>query len=183
VEVLAFERRHAVRLPSDYRHFLTSIGNGGAGPYYGIFPLGEMDATFGGLQPWQERNGFMGALSEPFLLETEWNDLTGFPNDELLDGDEAEYDRQVEEFEKRYWDASITNGAIPICHEGCAIRIWLVATGSQAGRLWRDGRTEQTGIKPLRLADGAIATFAGWYDEWLVKALEAASARYSPNSS
>jgi hypothetical protein len=166
-----------VRLPSDYRRFLTSIGNGGAGPYYGVFPLGEMDATFGGLQPWHEKDDFIGVLSEPFLLETEWNDLTGMPPDELLDSDEAEYDRRVEEFEKRYWNASITNGAMPICHEGCAIRIWLVVTGSQAGRLWRDGRTEHTGIKPLRLADGNIATFAAWYNEWLDQVLEAASAK------
>lgn len=58
------------------RNALISIGNGGAGPFYGVFPLGMMDAGFG-LQPWAERNGIVGKISEPFLLEGEWNDIMG----------------------------------------------------------------------------------------------------------
>lgn len=48
-EIEAFERRHKILLPTDYRNFLIHIGNGGAGPYYGIFPLGEMDGVDGQL--------------------------------------------------------------------------------------------------------------------------------------
>ena len=32
-DVLGFEQRHHIRLPVDYRGFLTAIGNGGAGPF------------------------------------------------------------------------------------------------------------------------------------------------------
>lgn len=170
-DVLKFERRYNVRLPEDYRRFLTFIGNGGAGPFYGIFPLGQMDGNSDGLQPWDANNGLVGALSEPFPFESEWNDLAGKPSDDLYERDIAEYDRQVEEFERKYWHCSNINGAIPICHEGCALRDWLVLTGNQAGRLWHDGRSDYAGLRPLKLADGSPATFSLWYNEWLDGAL------------
>lgn len=167
---MAFEAEHSIKLPCDYREFLTKVGNGGAGPYYGIFPLGQMDGT-GGFESWHQNDGFVGCLSEPFLLASEWNDLTGMPPDGLVDRDEQEYERQSRTFESRYWSACLMNGAIPICHEGCALRIWLVVTGQQAGLLWRDGRADCTGVKPLKTVTGDRATFSAWYHEWLDEAL------------
>jgi hypothetical protein len=38
-QVEAFERAYQITLPSPYRQFLTELGNGGPGPYYGISPL------------------------------------------------------------------------------------------------------------------------------------------------
>jgi len=35
----------------------------------------------------------------PFLLRDSWNDLSLYPPEELLEKDEAEYDRQIEKFE------------------------------------------------------------------------------------
>jgi hypothetical protein len=80
--------------------------------------------------------------------------------------DETEYDRQIEQFEGRYWSSELMNGAFPICHEGCALRIWLLVTGEQAGKLWEDRRSEYKGLRPVLLA-GSAATFSEWYSEWL----------------
>jgi hypothetical protein len=171
--VTAFETLHRVRLPEEYRSFLMAVGDGGAGPFCGIFPLGMVDDGFG-LKHWQENGDFVGVLSRPFPFETEWNDLSGMPSDDLLERDEAGYWASLDKFDKYYWGNSFMNGAIPICHEGCALRIWLVVTGPQAGRLWHDGRADRTGLAPLRLDNGSEGTFASWYEEWLGKALRSA---------
>jgi len=172
--VATFERTHGVRLPSDYRAFLTLVGDGGAGPFYGVFPLGKVDKNFS-LRDWRE--GDVGILSEAFPFAEEWNDLSAKPDDNLVD--EAEYWKQMEAFESTYLSA--VNGAFPICHQGCALRVLLVVTGSQAGYLWDDRRSECGGIKPIRLADGSQATFSSWYGEWLkgcLNILDSDSARY-----
>ncbi|HEY6971910.1 MAG TPA: SMI1/KNR4 family protein, partial [Candidatus Angelobacter sp.] len=130
-KVAAFEQRHSIVLPADYRYFITRVANGGAGPFYGVFRLGEMDE-----KPWREGEGLVGVLSQPFPHREAWNDLSGMPPNELYDSDEDEAERQRIAFEKNYYDNKWVNGAIPICHEGCAIRIWLVVTGEEAGHLW-----------------------------------------------
>lgn len=165
-DVVAFKDAHKVSLPHDFNQFLTEVGNGGAGPFYGVFPLGKMDDGFA-LRTWKEDDGMVGVLSEPFPFIEEWNDLRSLPSEELLDRDKSEYFRQIEVFDRTYWHSSLVNGAIPICHKGCALRIWLVLTGTQAGNLWEDRRSEYEGLKPLRLADGSQATFTRWYDTWL----------------
>jgi hypothetical protein len=62
-QVEAFERTHEVSLPAPYRRYLTELGDGGAGPFYGIMPL-SLDAPQL-LQPF--------AHVEPFQLDfDEW---------------------------------------------------------------------------------------------------------------
>jgi len=171
INVLAFEQAHGICLPEDYRSFLTVIGNGGAGPFYGVFPLGKFDGSGNSLVPWSEGDGFVGTLRLPFPLREAWNDLALLPAEELLATDETEYWKQIKRFEAAHWDSSRMNGAIPICHMGCALRVWLVVTGEQSGFLWRDGRTDDSGLSPLLLRDGSRAQFGSWYSEWLQDAL------------
>jgi hypothetical protein len=147
-EASAFESEHNVRLPVEYRHFLTTIGNGGAGPFYGVFPFGMMDVGFGRAS-WIDHQGIVGKLSEPFLP-----------------GDKATTSTKTDRL-----DPSPLNGAIPICLIGCALRIWLVIAGERTGHLWYDGRAENSGLSPLSNADGSPTTFAMWYEDWLISCL------------
>lgn len=42
-QVRDFEQRHKIKLPQGYVDFLTQVGNGGAGPDYGIYSLEEVE--------------------------------------------------------------------------------------------------------------------------------------------
>jgi hypothetical protein len=170
-ELAAFETKHGVALPEDYREFLLRVGNGGAGPYYGVFKLGEMDDGFG-FGPWGD---FVGDLSKPFPHTEAWNDLTGAPPDFVGAEDspeEEEYYRQMDEFQEKYFSGGIMNGAIPICHMGCALRLWLIVTGPEKGNIWEDNRADEAGIKPLHTATQQRVTFYEWYRAWLDEALK-----------
>jgi len=59
--VAEFERTNGITLPADYRCFVTQVGDGGAGPYYGQYPL---------LHSTQESD-----FGSPFLL-TERSEMT-----------------------------------------------------------------------------------------------------------
>ena len=54
--------------------------------------------------------------------------------------------------EAQYWNPAIMDGAIPICHKGCALRQWLVIHGDQRGFVWDDNRVDNTGIAPFMIA-------------------------------
>ncbi len=175
-EVCQFEAMHRVALPQDYRGFLIHVGNGGAGPYYGLFKLGEMD-QLRATAPWTEGGGFVGILSEPFPHTGPWNDLTGQPeNDESREDDpewEDEHTRQMDLWwDETYWNPANVNGAIPICHLGCALRQWLVVTGPEAGNVWCDDRTDNGGLYPLTRGESRRISFIEWYCTWLDEAVQ-----------
>ena len=115
--------------------------------------------------------GFVGTLCEPFLHQGEWNDLSGNPAENGVEVGTSNDDDIDEEFEKRYWSGSVMNGAMPICHAGCSLRIWLVVTGAQAGSLWYDKRADLGGIMPLTQDDGSPLMFEAWYQRWLDRCL------------
>ena len=166
--VEAFEAEHGVELPDDYKLFITGIGNGGAGPFYGLFPFGHDDEgawNFGVL---------VGDVGKPFPHNEAWNLTEGFWENEPDPPEgisEAEEDRLWEEWDKEleahYWNTDFVNGAIPICHLGCALRQWLVIHGDQSGFVWTDYRADDAGLFPLKGPTERGMTFTDWYLAWL----------------
>lgn len=165
--VANFESKHGISLPEDYRRFITELGNGGAGPYYGVFKFREMDDCHT-YQRWKENDGFVGTLSKPFPHTKAWNDVPPFPEEQE---NESLYDADMDRFYKIYWNPENVNGAIPICHQGCAVRNWLIVTGPETGNVWEDLRSHQEGLKPAQLTRKKRVTFLEWYNAWLQQAV------------
>ena len=161
-----FESKHEIQLPEGYRRFLTEVGNGGAGPYYGVFKFREMDD---GLS-WKENDGSVGKLALKFPHRKAWNLDIEYPDEDDYE-DEDEYEKEIERLEEKYWDPKFVNGAIPICHQGCALRNWLVITGPEAGNVWEDLRADEAGLRPSAKKGKKRLTFLEWYDSWLQKAI------------
>ncbi len=159
--VCGFERAHGITLPTEYRGFLIHVGNGGAGPGYGLFKLGELDHGWEDAC-WEEGKGFIGQLSEPFPHTELW-----VPDVDLEFASEEARQR----WEEDYFSPAHVNGAIPICHWGCLYRDWLVVSGSEAGNVWSDGRVDLDGLRPFTQPGQPRVSFLGWYRSWLDRAL------------
>ncbi len=165
----AFEVRQGLCLPPDYRLFLTELGNGGAGPYYGVDRLGEFEG-----ERWHPQSGLIGDLAAPFTHEGPWNvpesTWEGEPDLDLNTATDEDL-RRAEEWEHwwqyGYCDPHLMNGAIPICHLGCGQAHYLVVSGPRAGEMWADLRVDREGIRPVTGAAGATMDFAAWYMAWL----------------
>lgn len=148
------ENQFGVRLPEDYRDFLTRVSAGGAGPYYGLFPLSP-DAA--GRWSWRGDGAELttlaalgtafdpGDVSEALALLDE----TPPPMD-----DEEVYEDWLNHREDVLWDDKRTRGAVCLCHEGCAYRDWLVVTGPHQGQIWDDERAGDVDLAPKSASDG-----------------------------
>lgn len=169
-EISAFESLHSIHLPIEYRDFLMSLGNGGAGPGYGFFPLGKMGDGWGEID---FDDQFVGTLSTPFPHTCEWS------CDEAAKEWDAEYGPDTKEEHEIVWkersfahfNPKYINGAIPLSHLGCGQGLLLVVTGPEKGNLWFDDRTDHIGISPMS-KNGKRVGFNEWYTDWLLEALE-----------
>jgi hypothetical protein len=170
--VADLESRYAIKLPDDYRNFITQIGNGGAGPAYGLFKFGEHDDGYGH-RKW-DGSYLIGDIAKQFRHTELWNHTPEFwaARPEFDDDTpENEVDRLGDHWtnllEAEYWNGSVMDGAIPICHLGCAYRQWLVVNGPQYSFVWNDDRADNRGLSPLLDSRDNQMTFTDWYLGWL----------------
>lgn len=150
-EVAAVEARLGVALPEEYRAFITRVGDGGAGPAFGLWRLGS------GLRE-------AGADAHPQLL------ATSFPHEQDWNPDKdpeviAFWDRadagEVSEAEEDLQGRREAAGTLPLCDEGGGYTHLLVVTGPTRGTMWIDSRGADAGFLWIR------ATFLEWYERWI----------------
>ncbi len=150
-DLLAFERRNEVRLPSSYRTYLLEIADGGAGPGYELFPLGHhADRLIG--------------LDHPFPLDVDVDydaagrQWLGLLEDSQGDGDDLDAETEEAGCEST-WPFY---GTLPVSHRGCTSEVVLVVTGAARGRVALVDR-DMNG--PPRFYPEL--TFLDWYEAWL----------------
>lgn len=133
-----FETEQGVNLPPDYRCFLKSAGNGGAGPYYGIYKLNQWND----FHDWTTDAPPDNLLALPCPLHPEM--------------------RRDSDWESQFIDCvSPYQGIISIGSQGCTYEMGLIVTGEYAGRvvyLDADGQAPYV----VRERD-----FLRWYERWL----------------
>jgi hypothetical protein len=165
-KVRQFESTHNVTLPTEYVEFITIIGNGGVGPFYGLEPL--ENCLFDDLD--YKRPDFLLNPGKPFLHTEPWNIKFRPTVDE--DVNETAYEDELSKFEEQYFDKEHMNGVIAICNYGCAISLNLVVNGLEYGNIWTDDRASDNGIYPsLELGNKEKITFLNWYELWLDNSL------------
>jgi hypothetical protein len=155
-EVSAFEKRHNIELPPDYREFILQISNGGPGPYYGLESLDN-----GLFEDLDYKSGLINPSLE-FPLTEAWNL-------EFQDLSEGQYTQIRDD---QYFDTKWTNGLLRVSNFGCGVSMNLVVNGKEFGNIWVDDRCNDGGIYPDRYFgnEGRI-TFLPWYELWLDKSL------------
>jgi len=89
--------------------------------------------------------------------------------DPTVDEDEEEeYDTQRADFEEKYYDKELMNGAIVICNYSCAINFNLIVNAQEYGNIWTDDRGSDNGIHPsIEPGNPNKMTFLNWYELWL----------------
>lgn len=163
-KVALFESENKCTLPEPYKLFLIHIGNGGAGPNYGLESL--KDCLFNDLHYKTEKLLNPG---KPFPHENNWN--LSFTPKHSMEENEALYYEELDEFENLYFSHEHIYGSIRISNLGCGIYENLVVSGSEKGNIWLDCRVNDGGICPNH-ENGERINFLDWYELWLDKSLE-----------
>ena len=155
-QIKAFEQKHNIELPEDYRAFLLEFGNGGCGPGYGLIQLenGPYDI------PHNKEESEIISLQSSFRFETYWN-LEDFPKEN--------YSTWEDEYDQIKW----ADGMLRIAHLGCGIYCNIIISGNERGNIWIDDRGSEGGIYPDNYYTKAKNyDFISWYTYWLDNAIK-----------
>jgi hypothetical protein len=155
-EVTDFERKYSLELPKCYRAFITQIGNGGplntnsaAGPFYGIYPLGENvnELIFDHTEQYLKN----ACILYPKMLDEFWQ--AALKPMKYIDGiSDEDYEEIL---------GKLFAGILPLGSQGCAYIHGIVLNGPYQGRIVNLDLDNQ---KPKFAFEN---NFLDWYERWL----------------
>lgn len=139
-----FEGQQGVRLPEEYRDFLMFIGNGGAGPYYGLYGLKALEDDLSDSRGLRRCRPLEEPVIYPKMSEEEWDRIV---NPESRQKGEKVYPYM---------------GVLPIGTQGCTLMTGLMLTGPYRGQVvYYDN--DFCG-PPFFVREKG---FLSWYERWL----------------
>ena len=153
--------------------FLSQVGNGGAGPFYGLYALEDS------LEVHTDFDSPM-SLNSPFPLTQ-----ATLPNEAKLSlledqleaaqeaGDEDLETELYEQYQALLFPSEWANGYLHLCDYGCGISFFLVIVGEDAGTIWENRAVDAEGLMPSNEFGNTVKLdFLEWYQLWLEQALE-----------
>lgn len=156
-EIQNFEAKNQLTLPSEYREYLKNIGNGGAGPFYGLLELEDNDNNLTDLSM-----EFPYTYDKPLKLVEVY---------ETMDEMDDENEEEQEQFLNEIYEKSV-RGIIFLAHEGCGMYSVLVVKGEEYGKVWYFDFANDAGTYPLTSEKtGKSMKFFEWMELWIDKSL------------
>ena len=155
-DVQTLEAQYGIQLPESYKAFVLDVGNGGpsylgsgAGPFYGIFKLGEyLDEL---VYVDTEKHLKNPCVLKPHMAEEEWKEISHNIREDDDISDEV-YDQLL---------GKIYAGILPLGSQGCAYVHGLVLNGPYKGKVVN---LNPNHYKPRFTYEDH---FLDWYERWL----------------
>ena len=143
-----WERVNQVLLPEDFFRFLTEVGNGGAGPYYGVYEIDK-------ILTYTSKNALAAkCVLYPKMPKEEWNRLTEpLTSDENISDDEYDSARD-----------KVFGGMLCFGTQGCEYDMYIVLTGEYKGRVVYTWDFYPDGHPFFFVYEN---NFLDWYERWL----------------
>ena len=154
-KVESFEKEMNIKLPLEYKRFITTFAGGGTQPFYGFMPLfkGENQNL---LSDPDARKKFLYTIRKPLNI----------------------YKLSKEEYAQIYFDRTINvdQGYVMLTHEGDAMYSILIVNTDDPdtyGTVWFYDLADDAGIYPLKNpANDKPMGFLDWFEYYVDKTLE-----------
>ncbi len=155
-EAADFEKKKGIKLPEDYRIFITTVASAGTQPFYGLYGLTEPKPNYE-FEPIVEKP-FPYTIKKPLLI----SDIS---------------DKEYEQFfSEENDDSGYMQGYILLCTEGCGMdSILIVNTEDEEtyGTVWFFDLDTDFGIAPIINPNNKKPMkFLDWFEYWVDKTLE-----------
>lgn len=148
--VVKFEEKNGIKLPPDYRRFITTVASAGTQPFYGLYSLFDKSIE----RPAFDKP-FIATVRKPLLYE------------ELEQLDDEECDKIYE---------NLHCGFVPLCTEGCGMDSILIVNSEDEetyGTVWYFDFANDAGTLPLiNPKNGKTMDFLDWLEYYVDKTLE-----------